>query len=215
MGNRYTNAAKTHCPQGHEYTPENTFYNGDGHRSCRACRNEGNRRRRAAQRAARRAVREKAAAKRILGLPADAFWSRVVIRDTGFRTPCLIWTGTISFAGYGQITKSQQAHYAHRYAYEAQAGLIPEAEPRLILDHLCRVRPCVNTDHLELVTDRTNVLRGESFAAVNAAKTHCLRGHPFSPENTRVDPTTGERICQECKLLRGRKYDAQRRRKPA
>ncbi len=28
--------AKTHCPQGHEYTPENTW-SGNGHRQCRTC----------------------------------------------------------------------------------------------------------------------------------------------------------------------------------
>lgn len=34
--------AKTHCPHGHEYTPENTIvYPSDGRRRCRTCRRGG------------------------------------------------------------------------------------------------------------------------------------------------------------------------------
>ena len=42
------NARKTHCPHGHEYTDENTYYwkqkNGGPGRQCRTCKRERNRR---------------------------------------------------------------------------------------------------------------------------------------------------------------------------
>jgi hypothetical protein len=67
------------------------------------------------------------------------------------------------------------------------------------LDHLCRVRGCVNPDHLEVVTGATNTLRGISSPAINARKTHCRRGHEFTPENTYID--RGSRRCKACRRL--------------
>jgi len=75
----------------------------------------------------------------------------------------------------------------------------------LEIDHLCRVRCCVNPDHLEAVTHRENILRGNTFAAVNAAKTHCPKGHEYTPENTRIH-TGGRRQCIAC----SRAYDRAR-----
>jgi hypothetical protein len=39
------NMAKTHCNEGHEYTPENTYRNKKGHRTCLTCRRTWDRRR--------------------------------------------------------------------------------------------------------------------------------------------------------------------------
>lgn len=134
---------------------------------------------------------------------------RTEIVDTGYKTPCVLWTGSLSERGYGFYFEDNKQYYAHRKVYEYFEGDIPETEPRTVLDHLCRVHRCVAVDHLEPVTDRENVLRGESFAAVNATKTHCHRGHPFSPENTRIEK--GSRVCRECKRISNRKHDAKRR----
>src|SRR5262245_28915102 len=59
---------------------------------------------------------------------------------------CLLWTGRISGQGYGGINVDGKPLRAHRLAYELAHGPIP---PGLTLDHLCRVRTCVNPDHLE------------------------------------------------------------------
>jgi hypothetical protein len=95
---------------------------------------------------------------------------------------------------------------AHRVAYEMLVGTIPKG---LDLDHICHNgsgcgggescphRRCVNPDHLEPVTHRENMLRGETVAAMHARKTHCIHGHEFTPENTRIK-RDGSRNCRAC-----------------
>ena len=80
---------------------------------------------------------------------------------------------------------------AHRVAYELQVGPIPVG---LQLDHLCRVRSCVNPAHLEPVTSAENTRRG-----LRAMKTHCPQGHPYAGENLLIRPT-GQRRCRTCHL---------------
>jgi hypothetical protein len=83
----------------------------------------------------------------------------------------------------------------HRVAYELLVGPIPEG---LELDHLCRNTRCVNPEHLEPVTGRENLMRAvSSWAAKNAAKTHCPQGHPYDEENTKVK-RDGGRACRAC-----------------
>ena len=121
--------------------------------------------------------------------------------DTG----CIEWIGGLNGVGYGQFYAGRSESnrtgkvYAHRWAYEKAKGPIPEG---LHLDHLCRNRRCVNPDHLEPVTCRENLLRGESPAAKHAVKTHCPAGHPYAGANLYVNPTKGYRVCRECSRLR-------------
>lgn len=133
--------------------------------------------------------------------PQERFWEKV---DRRGDDDCWLWTGAID-NGYGIFSVEWTASNwtAHRYAYTLLVGPIPEG---LTLDHLCRVRNCVNPRHLEPVTSGENVLRGESLSAQNARKTHCLRGHPFTEENTYRDIYRGRerRRCRACARERDR-----------
>lgn len=120
---------------------------------------------------------------------------------------CWLWTGASSkdggTGGYGRIGVRGRLLMAHRFSYEAFRGPIPDG---LFLDHLCRVHSCVNPDHLEAVTPRVNVLRGQTICRANAEKTHCLHGHAFSAENTYIVPRTGERACRTCARTNDRRH---------
>ena len=109
-------------------------------------------------------------------------------------TNCWEWTSTVH-RGYGRFHVNRKSRIAHRYVYEILVGPIPDG---LTIDHLCRVRCCVLPDHLEVVTGRINTLRGFGPPALNARKTHCLRGHPYDEANTYVFPGTGWRRCRTC-----------------
>lgn len=81
-----------------------------------------------------------------------------VVEDRGYPDgPCWIWQRAISGTGYGNAWVGGRVVRAHIVVYQRHKGSIP---PGLELDHLCRVRSCVNPDHLEPVTHIVNVLRG-------------------------------------------------------
>ncbi len=73
--------------------------------------------------------------------------------DCGYETPCWIWQRTLSRGGYGQLWSGGRLQYAHRVYYTRKKGAIPDG---LHIDHLCRIRACVNPDHLEAVTQQEN-----------------------------------------------------------
>lgn len=128
------------------------------------------------------------------GPPIVRFWNYVWRCGDG----CWLWTGRPNQrSGYAEFSAGgDRLHVkAHRWAYEYFVGPIPDG---LQLDHLCRVRHCVNPDHLEAVTQRENIMRGESFAARNAQKTRCYRGHPLDGENLYIQPSNGGRFCRAC-----------------
>lgn len=119
--------------------------------------------------------------------------------------PCWEWTASRP-AGYGHFALNGRPVQAHRFAYEALIGPIPAG---LDLDHLCRVRRCVNPAHLEPVTRGVNVLRGEGLSAKQARQTHCKRGHPFDAENTHVG-ANGKRYCRICQHERNKQRNRKR-----
>lgn len=122
----------------------------------------------------------------------DRFWSFVDIDGD-----CWTWHGALNAYGYGRF----QQGMAHRVSYELSVGAIPEG---LVLDHLCRNTVCVNPAHLEPVTIGENVLRGVNPPAVNARKTHCIRGHLLSPDNLSI--IQGYRRCKLCACIRQAEY---------
>ena len=119
---------------------------------------------------------------------------------------CWEWQGHIEANGYARFTIGQDRWLSHRWAYERFVGPIPTG---LVIDHLCRNRRCVNPNHLEAVTARTNILRGESIPAQNAVKTHCKRGHPLSGQNVSIQKD-GSRRCLACHSIRQKRSRARK-----
>lgn len=118
-------------------------------------------------------------------------------------TPCWIHAGRPGVNGYGYVSLDGKKRLIHIVVYNLLVGPVPDG---LELDHLCRVPLCANPSHLEPVTHRENILRGIGIAAIHARKTHCIRGHEFTPDNTTV--VGGGRRCRKCHNIRRRKFYA-------
>ena len=86
-------------------------------------------------------------------LPAT-FWEKVRITET-----CWLWLGAVQTKGYGSFSISGVRYLTHRLSYEDRYGPIPDG---LQIDHLCRVRQCINPAHLETVTTQENTRRGRT-----------------------------------------------------
>lgn len=112
-------------------------------------------------------------------------------------TGCWLWTGAVSEKGYGAFWGGLDGpRTAHRWAWLLYRGLVPHG---MVLDHLCRVRSCVNPDHLRVVTPTQNTLENSvSFSATNRAKTHCKRGHLLEGPALRIR-RNGARVCVLCR----------------
>ena len=128
----------------------------------------------------------------LIHLTSERFWNRV--DKTG---DCWIWTGPTNKEGYGTVSILR---LAHRLAYEDHFG-----ELKSDLDHLCRVRNCVNPAHLEPVTRGENALRRwrDNPTAHRQRLAHCKNGHARSLANSRERPGKGW-ACRTCERERQR-----------
>ncbi len=118
---------------------------------------------------------------------------------------CWEWVAGKFTAGYGTFWFEGRAQVAHGISYRLLVGHIPAT---FTLDHLCRVRHCVNPKHLEPVTSKENILRGTGLTAANARKDKCRYGHPYDEENTYV--RVGTHASRECRICH-RRWDAEYR----
>ncbi len=125
-------------------------------------------------------------------------FSKIVIRaEVSWNgTPCWVWCAYKQH-GYGRMAFEQRAEYVHRLLWAWLVHPLPRGKGDKELDHLCRNPSCCNPIHLDFIPPRLNVLRGISPPAINAKRTHCIRGHAFTPENTRIK-TDGNRGCLTC-----------------
>lgn len=94
-----------------------------------------------------------------------------LVEDRGYKTPCWVWQGGL-IHGYGQISwTSKEGIYerakAHRVYWERKNGPITEG---LTIDHLCRVKSCVNPEHMEVVTQGENTRRGHAIIDMETAR---------------------------------------------
>ena len=143
-------------------------------------------------------------------LDPDQFWMSVHKTST-----CWLWTGRTNHDGYGSCGVREGAgigrtQRVHRIAWELVIGPIPVEK---VLDHLCRVRHCVNPEHLRVVDSKTNTLAGIGPTAINARKLVCGEGHPLTGDNLYICPR-GRRNCRECKKARTRESRMKQRQCP-
>lgn len=124
---------------------------------------------------------------------------------------CWLWTGSKNRWGYGNISVrengKEKVYAVHRLVLQLEEIIIPE---NMVVDHLCRVRNCVNPKHLEIVTQRENILRSLQFRPkhinnYNSRKTMCKYGHLYTEDNIYICPK-GKRECKICRKDAVTKY---------
>jgi hypothetical protein len=124
----------------------------------------------------------------------DRFWSKVN-KTAG----CWLWTASKDDAGYGGFKYAKKWDKSHRVAYLICKGTIPAGQ---CVCHTCDNRSCVNPDHLFLGTQKDNMQDCSQKSRIyNSSKTHCIRGHEYSPGNTYINLNRYFRRCRICHTL--------------
>lgn len=131
-----------------------------------------------------------------------------ITNNTILSGSCWLWIGELQKNGYGRLRIGSKWQLAHRYSYVVYTG---NAIDDLTLDHLCRVRNCVNPRHLKPCSQKENILaaHSQSVAKMRKDQTHCVNGHEFTEKNTywrRNGCRTCRRCAADCAL---RRYHAQ------
>lgn len=134
---------------------------------------------------------------------------RILLSITEDPSGCWLWAKRINQNGYGQLMvrdhggAKQRSRGAHRVSYEQFVGPIPEG---LELDHLCRVRKCVNPAHLEPVTHQENLRRSPLHPARQRPDGQCSNGHVLAEVGIHKAGTGT--TCAQCSRDRTRRFRA-------
>lgn len=81
-----------------------------------------------------------------------------VEEDHNYSSPCWMWQKSITKKGYAACNRNG-FYAAHQFYYAKFIGEVPSG---MELDHLCKVRSCVNPYHLEVVTHIENIRRSSN-----------------------------------------------------
>jgi hypothetical protein len=123
------------------------------------------------------------------------------------RPDCRLWPGAVD-RGYGRVWVDGKSMRVHRVVWELRFGPIPDD---LTIDHLCRVRSCVNTDHMELVPQGENTERSwdHRITPDPTLRTHCQKGHELVGDNVRVGKSRGRErlVCRACARAQRQRTD--------
>jgi hypothetical protein len=130
----------------------------------------------------------------------ERFWSHVDIRSAN---ECWPWLAAKRKSGHGVfLWAPHRLTPASRFAYILTHGAISDT---MTVQHLCHNHPCCNPAHLQLLSlaDKLRMVRvnGKGSPELNSRKTHCPRGHEYTPDNTYLDPADGSRQCRRCREL--------------
>lgn len=118
---------------------------------------------------------------------------------------CWLWCGAMAKGGYGSFWWNGKSVSAHRASYVLHYGEVPDG---LEIDHLCKQRKCCNPLHLEAVTHEENCRRSLS---ANRRKTHCPKGHRYTPENTMLSPHPAGHISRKCRTCHNARNSKKKR----
>ena len=143
-------------------------------------------------------------------MPAAVKFNEKYLIDRSIPEPntgCWLWLGSVSQDGYSQVGKPPWS--GHRIAFEVKHGPVPEG---MEVDHICRVRCCVNPDHMQPLTHYDNLIKSYRKVSPNSLKTHCPKGHPLDGENLRLKKTsTRLGVSRQCKACERDRYQAKRK----
>lgn len=134
----------------------------------------------------------------------DRRWLERLRKRTAFaENGCWVWQGPVGTKGYICLLHRKWRGGGHRVVYRLLINANLRTED--FVCHRCDNRRCWNPAHLFVGSARVNNRDcGNKGRHHNGVKTHCKRGHEFTPENTylKVTPTTVMRSCLECQKIR-------------